>query len=360
MDDMATIKPLASFGITGSSKVVRIDAPTGAGTGVVRWVGGSFDGSLLPANTTGTDLLSIGPKFKVVSVRGVVFDHGLTAPSGANLGYGGGDSSLYVKEPEQLYITDCAFIGAVDLGVYLSGDFNTARTGRHAVVSGNKFYRCGNASAVKRLFSKCVFANNHILECGNGFFSGVADGQTGTGSQLIVTNNTIIKTQGSPVRLTNTTDAAVSGNIITDWRRHVSDGTTETAVASGNVGGGIILEGSNRVSITGNILGFDNWVPVVTANKFSVGVSIRASTIGGSKNVIVSGNVINNVESAYHVDTTSVNISLLPNEIDAVIAASRLGTSATVLGAYKAGASAVTGYVEIKDPSGIIRKLAVI
>lgn len=361
-DMKATIKPLATYGISGASKVVRIEGGA-SGAGKVSWTGGKLDVSSVTGSTTGADALSIGPKFGSVVIDDVVFDHGVTTASGANLGTGGGDSSLFIKEAEHIEVTGCKFLGAPDLGIYLSGDFSASRNGRHAKISGNHFYRCGSAASVKRGFEKCVFSENHVEECLGGFFSGVADGQTVTGNSLIVVGNTFTKTQGNPMRLTNTTNAAIVANEVVDWRRHISDGSTETAVSSGNIAGAIILEGSARITVTGNTLGFKDWARVTTGSKFSVGVSVTSSSQTGGvgcSNVTIVGNTVTNVESGFYVNPTSSDINILGNDVDDVVAQSRLQGTVNVLGGYKSGGGTVGGYIEIKDAGGTVRKLAVI
>lgn len=342
-------------------RLVRIQS-NGGTTGKVSWVGGSFDTSQIPGSITGVDVLSIGPKFESVVVKSVVFDHGVGTPAGVSFGTGGGDSSLYLKEAEHVEITGCKFKGAADLGIYLSGDSSAARTGRHATISGNHFYRCGSGASVKRGFSRVTFSGNHIEECGNGFFSGVSE-TSETGDKLIISGNTITKTQGNPIRLTNTDKAIISGNIITDWRRWISDGTTETGASSGNLGGGIIIEGTGKTTITGNEISYEDWVKVTSPTNFSVGVSVThsAQTSGvGCNNVTITGNEISNVESGFFVSNTSSDVVILGNDVTDVDNPSRLGTSATVIGDYQAGTGTVSGYIEMKDAGGTIRKLAVI
>ncbi len=121
MDQMATIKALPNFGlptVNASTRLVRIDS--GDGSGRLSWYGGKLDLSALPGSTTGVGGLVISHKYRTVSVRDVTFDHGVKFASGNNFGAGGGDTSLFIKEAEHVEITGCDFMGAPDLGIYLT------------------------------------------------------------------------------------------------------------------------------------------------------------------------------------------------------------------------------------------------
>ena len=366
MDAMATLKVLPSFDAalpTSIGKMVRIDNNGSYTAGRVVWEGGKFDISAAPSANPGIDGLSIGPKYRSVIVRDVIFFHGEGVPSGSDFPGGNGDTSLAVKESEHLEITGCVFVGARDLGIYLNGDFNTSRDGRHATISGNHFVRCENAAATKRGFNKLTFIGNHIYECGGGFFAGVADGiNDPTGSSLLITSNTFTKTQGNPIRLTNTKNAVIANNEVVDWRRLVSDGVTETGVSNGNIGGAINMEGCTRVAITGNTIGFRDWAPVYTNNKFVTGVSMRDTTQTsgvGCSDIMITGNTVHNVESPFYASNTCSRITIFGNEVNDVIAASRLGTGANMLGQHKVTAAAsIAGYIEVRDADGVVRKLA--
>jgi hypothetical protein len=318
----------------GNGAVIRINRATAVTGGKISWSGGKFDFSALTGLITGIDGISVGPKYQEVLIDNIVFDHGVQAPSGDQYGSGGGDSSIFCKEPEFISVTNCQFLGAPDLGVYLSGDLeDLVRIGRHAVISNNYFYRCGGGVGVKRVFQKTIVANNHFFECANGIFMGVASSSTDTGKRITIANNFINKIQGNPIRISNCDYATVTGNEILDYRRWVSDGTTETVVAAGNVGGAVLFEGSSYFTVTGNVLGFDEWLPVTTATKFTVGVSIRDFTATGlgSSNGVVVGNTIKTCQSTFLVSDLSSNNLLSPNTVEGMIAVSDLGTDLTNL-----------------------------
>jgi len=256
--------------------------------------GGIFDISNFSIATTyGVNCLSIGPKFGAVRISNTTFTHGLGPASGATINPSGrGDSSITCAEPEFVSITNCKFMGAVDLGVYLTGTGGdtslpdtSLRVGRHAIVSGNYFYRCNSAIACKRWFEKTIISGNNIFECGDGIFAGVADGNTiNTGQKITVSNNIINKCQGNPLRLTSSDFAVVSNNQILDYRKLISDETIATTVSNSNYGAAILLEGSSNFSVTGNVVGFDKWTPSLTVYKWDSGIRIdyyKPSTVPG-------------------------------------------------------------------------------
>lgn len=295
----------AGAGLSGASPGAvfwfRSQSGALAADGQVSWSGGYFDLSSLPTNTTGVTGIRFEQKLKEVRVDGVTFDHGVQTAVGSNIGVGGGDESILIVEPEFASVTNCSFLGAPDIGIYLSGNSNviggipsdSPRYGRRAIVSGCYFYRCSNGIASKRYFKKTIISNNHFFECAGGVLLGTTDSLVGNnGRQLIVSNNYFNKMQGGALRIDNTESAIITGNEIVDYRRWISDGTTETQVTSGNVGGSVDLAGSTQCTVTGNVIGFKEWIPVSTANKFSTGISFKELNGVGTTNSIVTGNVI--------------------------------------------------------------------
>ncbi len=244
-------------GIDGSGWLIRVQSGrAGRNTGqALRWTGGRFDGQALPPAQYGIDLLSIGPKFGHVTLSGIVFDHGETRAEGKSLGGGGGDSSIFVKEYEHLLLEGCAFFGARDSGVYLSGDNGEGRRAIGATVTGCVFRRCGNAVSIKRRAIATMVSNILVEDCGNGVLCGDTghddQGTSGTIGPLVMR-----RIQGNPIALENGGDWTVTGCVIRDYRRLVSDG--KTAVEA-NVGAAVRLRGASRCSITGCSVGFEEW-----------------------------------------------------------------------------------------------------
>jgi len=299
----ATIKagPALSGAAPGAVFWFRSQSGLLVADGSVTWRGGTFDLSALTQTTTGCCGIRFEQKLKEVRVDGVTFDHGVQTPSGDNPGYGGGDESITIRESDFASVTNCSFLGAPDIGIYLSGDSNVSggttsdspRYGRHAVISSCYFYRCSVGVSAKRYFKKTIISNNIFFECGTGVLLGTTDGYTdNNGKRIIVSNNYLSKIQVDPLRLDNTENAVVTGNEIVDYRRWVSDGTTESAVSVGNIGAGVKLSGSTQCTVTGNVIGFQDWTAVSTADKYSAGVTFRTLNGVGSSNSVVSSNVI--------------------------------------------------------------------
>ena len=303
----------------GGRAVIRIERINNVVGESVNFTGGKFDVSNIPipsggVGTGGLDCLSIGPKYKKVNINKVVFNHGIRTASGVDFGYGGGDSSIFCKEPENISVTNCSFYGSADLGVYLSGDnAYPTRIGRNAVISDNYFLRCGGAVGIKRYFEKTIISNNHIFECGNGIFTGDT-GFSDEGKRVIIIGNTIEKIQGNPILIDNSDSAIVIGNEIFDYRKWISDGTTDTGVSSGNIGGAVKLNGTTNFTINGNVVGFIDWTAPTVANKFAVGISLGTYSVSqGCQNGSVIGNTIKSCYGALYISDDAANIILTPN-----------------------------------------------
>ena len=334
-DQNATIKAgpnlkasMDAIGATGTQALIYVVSDFGQSTynfaddnlPEFNLTGGTFDISNITPATYGVNCLSIGPKFGAVRINNTTFTHGVGPASVATINpSAGGDSSITCAEPEFISITNCKFIGAVDLGVYLTGTGGDANpptssleVGRHAIVSGNYFYRCQSAIACKRWFEKTIISGNNIFECGDGIFAGVADGQSSnTGQKLTISSNIINKCQGNPIRITKSGFAVVSNNRILDYRKWISNGTTQTVVSNGNYGSAIIIEESSNFSITGNVVGFDAWTPSSTAFEYDTGIRLDSTSTNG----IVIGNQINKCFKPIIEINSSTNNILNDNSI---------------------------------------------
>jgi len=266
--------------------------------------GGEIDLSLLtPNETAGIDGLSIGASSRKVEISSILFNHGITPPNNAAIGYGGGDSGLFVKEPLSLNVTNCRFVGSPDVGIYISGDSSTNtdvpyRRGKQSMINGCTFYRCTNGIAQKRFFEQSIISSNHFYECQNGIIFANTDGATqNTSDRTIVSGNYIRKMQGNPIALEYSKNININGNTILDYRKWISNGTTDTQVSNYNYGGAVKVDTfSENVLITGNILGFDEWTaygPInatnLTTNQFYRIIFIGTTDftlIGASSNTI--------------------------------------------------------------------------
>ena len=262
--------------------------------------GGEINLSLLnPQQTAGIDGISIGASSRKIEVSSILFNHGITTPSGSYIGYGGGDSGLFVKEPLSLNVTNCRFVGSPDVGIYISGyssnDTDVSyRRGKQAMINGCTFYRCTNGIAQKRFFEQSIISSNHFYECQNGIIFGNTDtGTQNTSDRTIVSGNYIRKTQGNPIALDYSKNVNVNGNTILDYRKWISDGITNPTVSNYNYGGAVKIDNySNNVLVTGNILGFDEWTaygPILATNLIENQFYRIISTGGGSTDFTLLG-----------------------------------------------------------------------
>lgn len=311
--------------ITTNGAVIRVQTATNPADPLpsFSWRGGRWDLSALDTDTSGLDGLSIGPKFGSVLVDDIEFDHGIVAAVDVDVGVGGGDSSIFCKEPELFVARGIRCFGAPDVGLYVSGDPSSSRTGRNAVFMGCKFERCLNGVAMKRDFEFTHISGCTFLECVNGILWGVAEGsQTNQGKRGLVVGNVFRRCQGGPLNLSNNKGIAIIGNEMIDYRRWVSDGTTATVVASGNVGGGARLSGCSGCSVVGNVIGFEDWT-APNASEGGSGSGAAAVTLIGDTdptpavncdNNVVVGNVLKNCHSGILTGALANNNILAPNQ----------------------------------------------
>lgn len=300
------------------------------------WKGGKIDGSLLTQEpVAGTSMVRAAQKFDRVSFDGVVFDHGVRTASGADNGIGGGDESLLVSEPNFFLASQCTFLGAPDAGIYLSGGASgLPRIGQQAIISDCYFYRCSNALAMKRFFKRTIVSNNHMLENVIGVLMGGADGVENQGTEVSVVGNFITKTQAFPTRFENTQNVVVVANQIIDWGRWVSNGTTPTTIALGNIPGGVKIDGSARHTVCGNNIGYDEWTARSNLEQpQSVGVALGtyAPTATGTTGGIVTGNTISACYQAYYISNESSDNSIGSNKLVSNTTLSILGTNTNYL-----------------------------
>lgn len=211
------------------------------------WFGGQLDGRDMPARVSGApDLLTVaGANFQGVHIEGVHFLCNDTRAGTA------GDSCLFLAEGEDYFVSRCIFQGAVDAGVYISGD-SSGTSGQRIVVTENVFLECGDVGCVsKRFFQDHIVSNNFVKNCTVGIAIGseVASGATGDG--LL------------PAR-----KATITGNYLTNVGRGIearwSDGTTITANRIETFGfneagtavadAAILVSGSDYCVVTGNVI----------------------------------------------------------------------------------------------------------
>lgn len=309
--------------ITMPGAMIRIQTATNPATPLPNfsWTGGRFEMSALDTQGAGgIGGLSIGPKFENVALEDLEMDHGIQTAVGVDIGVGGGDQSIFCKEPEHFTAINVRCYGAPDLGFYLSGDDAANRFGRHASITGCKFVRCNNGVGMKRDFEFTYIGGCTFLECVNGILWGRAGGsQINQGKRGLIIGNTFRRMQGGPLNLSNNFGIAVIGNEMIDYRRWISDGTTPTQVASGNIGAGIRFSGCSGCTAVGNISGFEDWV-APTAAEFQPAYAVALLLDNDpepdveSNNNIICGNVLKNCVGGIFTAVQTNNNVLAPNQ----------------------------------------------
>jgi|GEM_PF-3446307 len=281
---------------------------------------GRIDGSKLPVinrnpdittNEPGIDLIQVWGNYARAEINGVTFDHGLGKQTVGNVGTGGGDSSIHVRQCASTIIANCSFIGAPDLGIYLSGSSQAGVEGCDATITNNRFYRCGSGGKSSRSFKRTKVYGNEFTECGNGWFTAFVDGKDDNqGKGGLIANNTFLRMRGNCVLL-HSDFWAVTGNVMIDFRMEPMDGTTPTGIAKYNQGGGILLDGASFCTITGNVIGFQDWVAPTLQYKEACGVVLGTRTEGGktipSSYNSVTGNTFKDVWAKVVVKDGAIN-----------------------------------------------------
>lgn len=280
----------AALSGSGGRSVFRFDSGLSeASEHRIEWIGGKLDLSLLPsaagAGVDGFSTLRVNPFFTRTTV-----DHGVQAASGANLGTGGGDSSWFAKEYLQAAWVDCASLGAPDLAIYPSGD--AGKLCRGGAITRLRAYRCGAAVGVKRNAETLTITDPDWLECGSGLFTGQTELLDDHGQGITILGGSIVRTQGDPIRLENTSRCTVSGVRIIDYGRWVSDGTTITSVSALNRFAGVKLLGAKHCAVTGSTIGFEDWTAPNGTEREAYAVRLGGYTTSAAAVVTAEGNII--------------------------------------------------------------------
>lgn len=272
--------------------IIRFVNATAGGTqsgNLIQWVGGRWDMANLrqaSAGVTTVGGIAIEGAWSV-AFRDIVFDHGTTTASGSSIGVGGGDQSIFLTGVWSGVVENCTFIGAPDLGIYVSSS-----SCQHLKIINNDFRRCLNCIDFKRSSGDSIVANNTALECGRFLGTPTADGSTSNhGRFLTVTGNRLYKIQTQPIDINAPCDRTlVFGNVIQDYGRHISDGTTRTDTGSQKYG---IRVRAHGCQVFGNWIGFVDWTADSTAGEQSMGVVLAydGNLTKGAEDCLVHTNV---------------------------------------------------------------------
>ena len=318
------------------------------------WRGGTIDGRLMPARSTGApDLLYIAYQYITnVDIEGVTFICNDTRAGTA------GDSCLFLAEGEDYRVVGNVFQGAVDAGVYISGN-NGATLGRRALVSHNTFLECSEVGIItKRDFENHIFSNNFLKNCSSGIvLGGAADART-SAFKGVISNNVLTNCQtGISVRICS--GITVTGNRVEDF------GYSEAGVATGSTG--IEIGGADHCTIVGNHIAI---VSGVTPDANATGIRLRprtelAVTYQSEYNLITS-NTINGCPRGIIEDASSnytlVGANLINNTTGSPLALtgvnSQFGITAANSVPYKIGFAGAPS-LQVTGVSGAINYVGI-
>lgn len=176
-----------------------------------KWTGGKLDGRSMPARVSGApDLMYLSSShLDLVELDGIRFLNNNDRTGTA------GDSSLFLAEGSDYKVTNCVFQGAVDSGVYISGD-NAETVGRRCIITNCTFLDLGVGVISKRGFQDHVIANNIATRVNSGFVIG-GIGDIGTvGRKATITGN-LIKSCGRGIEARCADGTTITGNRIEDF-----------------------------------------------------------------------------------------------------------------------------------------------
>ena len=342
-DPGAVIKATAKFQV--DSKMIGFLAPVAKATEPpnlanisFKWHGGTIDGRLLPTKVGNyaPDGMAVNGndghinKVDISNLKIILND---TRQGNA------GDTCLGIVASD-VNITNCIFQGAVDAGIYNSGD-NTTKHGKRIHISGNTFIECNVGFITKRGYQDHIIEGNFFENCSVGCVVGgtAGRGDAGVGGlvrggyKAIIANN-IVKnvSQGLSLRLSD--DSMIVNNKIEDY------GINKLGVVENNCA--IDIKGSNRCIVSNNVTSFSgDFVPhpyavavrinkdspkslgtflstynLITNNIFTAPIdkinwAVEEVKDGGGDYNIASNNLVVGFKTPYNMLGTNSNKSLL-------------------------------------------------
>lgn len=257
-DPSAVLKAASTFPV--DTKFINILASSGLHN--VAWFGGKIDGRLMPTKVAvaAPDALTINggeayiQKVLISNLNIILND----TRSGT-----AGDSCLFVAGCDDVSIVNNIFQGAVDLGVYISGQASTF-VGERIYVAGNTFIECVNGVGSKRDYKSHIIDGNFFKDCGACVFIGGEVGANETAKKAVISNNALQRcARGIEARICDGT--VISGNRIEDYGLNFGGAAVADAA--------ILVSGSNTCVVSSNVMLFTGaYVP----NAGAVGVRINA------------------------------------------------------------------------------------
>jgi hypothetical protein len=283
-------------GFPANTALFKFQASNTTGNKKFIWKNGTIDGRLMPVKTitSSPDLLAVlGAINSADNILDTLIDNvsfllNDTWPATA------GDSCLYLERGQNYSITNCFFRGAVDAGIYMSG--NPSETlGRKVIVTGNTFELCEVAYISKRQFEDQIISNNFCVECVNGIIvGGEADSTLLPGKKAVISSN-ILKKVFQPISARVSDETIIANNRIED--PGVGPDLTPGSCRA------IRVQGSKRCVVIGNSVGMQSF----TAIGLSTGIQILSFTFNSitynSDDNLITGNSIYEMPRGVYEET---------------------------------------------------------
>jgi hypothetical protein len=227
----------------------------------LRLTGAVFDLSEVPANVGGMRCIDI-IGYRKVTVRDILASAPLAAPSGANIGFGGGDTLISLTQATDILIDNVKGEGLGDTVIYLSGNpgvmgrDNTADdVGERCVMTNITARRCQNIIVTKRDFMQHEISDVFGKECTNGISSGSTEGGPNDfGRHIIASNLFLYKMQGRPIYVQGGR-VVITNFIIQDFGLQISD----RSVLGAATPSGMLFSGVVGSRISNGYIGFREW-----------------------------------------------------------------------------------------------------
>jgi hypothetical protein len=227
----------------------------------MRLSGAVFDLSEVPASVSGMRCIDV-IGYRKVTLRDILGSAPLAAPSGPNIGFGGGDTLISLTQATDILVDNVKGEGFGDTVIYISGNpgltgrDNTADDiGERCILTNIAGRRCQNIIVTKRDFMQHEFSDIFGKECVNGISSGSTEGGPNDfGRHILASNLFLYKMQGRPIYFQGGR-VVIANFIIQDFGLQISDQSVlGVATPSGMLFSGVI---GSRLS--NGYIGFREW-----------------------------------------------------------------------------------------------------
>jgi hypothetical protein len=299
LDDGAIIKGMP--GVSGP--VIELDG--GAYRPRLTFIGGAIDNSereFIPAAQSGTGLSL--KRLTRSTIDRMRFVGGETYNSGV------GDSGITAQQVSHFLVTNCAFYGQPDLGIYLSGSgvSDPEDDSHDAFISHSRYEYCKASASAKRNYKRVIYSNNIHVNCYAGFTLFEADvgiETIGPGLDAIIESNIFRNTETRSIDLRAAPNGGIlANNLVLDWGYTLDEEVSANTFA-------VRLLGCDGINVSGNVLAMVDRV-ATTHTAFDLpNHSIDAETFE-NKNNHLHGNTI--IGAAVGVRATGTGPNILgPN-----------------------------------------------